>query len=106
MKTFKLTVTEGELIALIHHHNLIMIRDIESDTYTHPSTESSERIHTLTKRLNKDTPEIEAVGSQTIGEFCGDPRPLTIHDEYGARAAAKAEPPQAEAAKTEQQSGW
>ena len=56
MKTFKLTVTEEELKALISHHAINM--------HTNFDTETSERIHTLTKRLNKDTPEIE-----------GDPRP-------------------------------
>ena len=74
MKTFKITVSEGELVALIHYHNGIMCLDIQSNA--NPSIETSERIHNLTKRLNKDTPEIEAVD------------------------------PQLEAAKTEQQSSW
>ncbi len=49
-------MTEDELRALIEHHALRM--SIKFDT------ETSERIHTLTKRLNKETPDIE-----------GDPRP-------------------------------
>ena len=54
MKTFKLTVTEDELKALINHHAFNMAnREGPFDTDT------SERIHNLTKRLNKDTPEIE-----------------------------------------------
>ena len=68
MKTFKLTVTEDEMKALISHHAMNM--EVRFDV------ETSERIHNLTKRLNKDTPEIEAVD------------------------------PQLEAAKTEQQSSW
>jgi hypothetical protein len=68
MKTFKLTVTEDELRALIRHHANSLtytgsINAIGMD-YSNYSTETSERIHTLTKRLNKETPEIES-----------DPRP-------------------------------
>jgi hypothetical protein len=51
MKTFKLTVTEDELKALINHHH-----NNYEDRF---NPETSERIHTLTKRLNKETPEIE-----------------------------------------------
>ena len=86
MKTFKLTVTEDELRALIRHHansltysgSLLPGGGLDYSNY---STETSERIHTLTKRLNRDTPEIES-----------DPRPN--------------EPTQVEAAKEEQPSGW
>ena len=74
MKTFKITVSEGELVALIYYHNRIMRDYIEVGDV--PLIETSERIHNLTKRLNKDTPEIEVVE------------------------------PQLEAAKTEQQSSW
>ena len=71
MKTFKLTVTEEELRALIDHH-------VDMHGKGDYEVERSERIHTLTKRLNRDTPEIEG----------------TI------------DPPQATAAKEEQQTGW
>ena len=79
MKKFKMEINEGELMALIHHHSRIIQIHIEDGNT--PSTEISERIHTLTKRLNRDTPEIE-----------GDPRPN--------------EPAQAEAAKTEPPTSW
>lgn len=62
MKTWKLTVTEGELTALIHHHSRLMQNAIEDGKVV--SAELSQRIHDLTKRLNRETPEIE-----------GDPRP-------------------------------
>lgn len=58
MKTFKLTVTEDELKALIDFHK-------QSTTY---DVETSERIHSLTKRLNRDTPEIENDPRQHISE--------------------------------------
>jgi len=68
MKTFKLTVTEDELRALIRHHasGLTYSGSLGPSgmDYSNYSTETSERIHTLTKRLNKETPEIES-----------DPRP-------------------------------
>jgi len=51
MKTFKLTVDENELRAIISHH-----------MYSSPdgfTVERSSRIHDLTKRLNKETPELE-----------------------------------------------
>lgn len=51
MKTWKLTVNEDELRALINHH----VNSMFGDT----SIERSARIHDLTKRLNKETPEIE-----------------------------------------------
>lgn len=57
MKTFKVTLTEDELKAIIEYHAEKMVSyDI--------TPERSARIHDLTKRLNKDTPEIE-----------NDPRP-------------------------------
>ncbi len=59
MKTFKLTVTEGELLALIYHHSRIIQNHIEDNDAIYPSIETSERIHALTKRLNRDIPEIE-----------------------------------------------
>lgn len=51
MKTWKLTVNEDELRALITHHLNKMFGE--------QSVERSARIHDLTKRLNKETPEIE-----------------------------------------------
>jgi pyruvate-formate lyase-activating enzyme len=71
MKKFKLTVDEEELKALIRFHSANIL---DNDNY---EIERSQRIHDLTKRLNKETPEIEPV-----------------------------ELPQAIAAKEEQQSGW
>ncbi len=56
MKTFKVTLTEDEVKALIDYH-----RFKGDGQYT---IETSQRIHDLTKRLNKETPEIE-----------NDPRP-------------------------------
>lgn len=57
MKTFKVTITEEELIAIIEHH----AHKMSSYEIT---PERSARIHDLTKRLHKETPEIE-----------NDPRP-------------------------------
>ena len=57
MKTFKLQITEEEMVALIDFHT----RKLSSQR---PSIEVAQRIVDLTRRLNKDTPEIE-----------GDPRP-------------------------------
>lgn len=58
MKTWKLTVNEDELRALIdYHHNSVLIQGKHD-------VERSARIHDLTKRLNRETPEIE-----------NDPRP-------------------------------
>lgn len=51
MKTWTLKIDEDELRALITYHNNRMFVD--------QSIEHSSRIHDLTKRLNKDTPEIE-----------------------------------------------
>lgn len=59
MKTFKLTVTEGELEALIFHHSRIIQNAIENEEKV--SVEVSQRIHDLTKRLNKETAEIEPI---------------------------------------------
>jgi hypothetical protein len=78
MKTFKLTVTEDELKALINHHH-----NNYEDRF---NPETSERIHTLTKRLNKETPEIEvetrpATSRGTIGEFYGDPSPQSAQEQ-------------------------
>lgn len=83
MKTFKLTVTEDEVRALIRHHANSLtytgsMNGIGEMDYSNYSTETSERIHNLTKRVNKDTPEIEGA----------------------------IEPSQATAAKDEQQTGW
>jgi hypothetical protein len=61
VKTFKLTVTEDELKAMISYHSSMLGL---ADKY---DIETSERIHTLTKRLNKETPEIES-----------DPRPQEV----------------------------
>lgn len=52
-KTWKLTVDEVELRVLIAHHAALMAAGEADDT------ETSARIHDLTKRLNKDTPDIE-----------------------------------------------
>lgn len=54
MKTFKLTVTEDELKAIIHHH----VRVHYGNNIT---IERSSRIHDLTKRLNKKDNEPEEV---------------------------------------------
>ena len=51
-KTWKLTVNEEELKALIDHHK-------QRSCFNSYDVETSSRIHDLTKRLNKDTPEIE-----------------------------------------------
>lgn len=53
MKTWTLKIDEDELKALIMHHVNRMFSD--------QSVERSSRIHDLTKRLNKDAPEIEQV---------------------------------------------
>ena len=62
MKTFKLQITEEEMVALIVHHT----ERLRNSTYDgqKPSNDIAQRIVDLTRRLNKDTPEIE-----------GDPRP-------------------------------
>lgn len=58
MKTWTVKINEEELRALIIHHNYRMLGAGNVDI------ETSARIHDLTKRLNRETPEIE-----------GDPRP-------------------------------
>jgi len=58
MKTYKLQITEEELIALIEYNT----RKLRNQTYLvseKPSTETAQRIVDLTRRLNKDTLEIE-----------------------------------------------
>lgn len=52
MKTWTLKINEGEMRALIDY-NLIQLQSCDY------KTETSARIHDLTKRLNKDIPEIE-----------------------------------------------
>lgn len=56
MKTWKVALTEDEMVAVVEHHLKKM--------YTDATPERSARIHDLTKRLNKETLEIE-----------NDPRP-------------------------------
>lgn len=73
-RTWTLKVNEGELRALIAHNM--------SKHYETMTVESSSRIHDLTKRLAKDTPEID-----------NDPRPTQ-----------EAPQPQQEAAKAP--GGW
>lgn len=69
MKTFKVTLTEDELKAIIEYHAEKMVSyDI--------TPERSARIHDLTKRLNKDTPEID-----------NDPRPAVKEDQYAKQDA-------------------
>jgi hypothetical protein len=83
MKKFKLILTEHELKALIDHYH---------SSHWHVknySTETSERIHNLTKRLNKNTPEIEVAST---GGLYDDPFPK--------------DNPQVAAAKTEPQTSW
>ena len=53
MKTFKLQITEEELIALIAYNT------DKLSGMAHPPLEIAQRIVDLTRRLNKDTPEIE-----------------------------------------------
>lgn len=50
-KTWKVTVDEDELKALINFNTHRLYQNYTVDT--------SQRIHNLTKRLNKDEPEIE-----------------------------------------------
>lgn len=54
MKTFTFKATEDELLALIKHHSLNMV-------HNSPTPEMSERLHFLTKKLHKDTPDVEEV---------------------------------------------
>lgn len=64
MKTFTLKVNEDELKALIAHHSSKQNQACYDDG-NKPDIETSARIHDLTKRLNRETPEIET-----------DPRPM------------------------------
>ena len=78
MKTWKLTVNEEELRALINHHAHRML-----DHWAH-DIETSSRIHDLTKRLNKEVSENDptvtnaftadgaAIGSQLIIKLPSD----------------------------------
>lgn len=50
-KTWKLTVDEEELRALINHNNAKLFNECKP--------EISARLHDLVKRLNKDTPDVE-----------------------------------------------
>lgn len=59
MKTFTFKATEGELLALIHHHSRIIQNHVEDGSQ--PTPEMSERLHFLTKKLHKDTPDVEEV---------------------------------------------
>ena len=91
MKTFKLTVTEDELKALINHYHY---KHVYKPSY---DTEISERIHTLTKRLNKDTPEIE---SELVQRANAPRSEFMTHEEVFNESA------QSTASKEEQQTGW
>ena len=75
MKTFKITVSEGELVALIYYHNRIMRDYIEVGDV--PLIETSERIHNLTKRLNKDTPEVEGTIDPPQATAAKDEQPVS-----------------------------
>lgn len=64
MRTWKLTINEDELMALIDHHSENHLVD---KTY---SVERSSRIHDLTKRLSKkDEAEVEKEPEQNIKEI-------------------------------------
>lgn len=63
MKTFKLQITEDELIALIFYHTNELSNQATSGNGK-PSNETAQRLVDLTRRLNKETPDIES-----------DPRP-------------------------------
>lgn len=64
-KTWKLTVDEEEMHALIEHHS-IKHSIAHGDGF---KVERSSRIHDLTKRLNKkDEPEIEVEKTETKTE--------------------------------------
>jgi hypothetical protein len=52
MKTWTVKLYEDELKALIQHHT---IKIAEHDN---PTTDMSERLHNLVKRLHKETPDI------------------------------------------------
>lgn len=68
MKTFGLKITEDELKALIRYHANKISYSVHSPAgldHTNYDIETSQRIHDLTKRLNKETPEIEGdIGPQ------------------------------------------
>lgn len=64
MKQFQLKVTEDELKALINHHvnRLVTSNDVwgpNENTVHHFTTNTTERLHQLMKRLHKDTADIE-----------------------------------------------
>ena len=61
MKTFKLQITEDELVALIEYHTGRLSQEAMAGR---PTNDTAQRLVDLTRRLNKDMPEIE-----------GDPRP-------------------------------
>jgi len=61
-KSFTVKLTEEELQAVIHMHALKMATAIDTGMSVNPET--SARLHDLTKRLTRETPEIE-----------NDPRP-------------------------------
>ena len=90
MKTFKLTVTEEELRSIIKYH----AQAVELGQH---DVETSERIHTLTKRLNKDTPEIE---SELVQRANAPRSEFMTHEEVFNESA------QSTASKEEQQTGW
>ena len=92
MKTFKLTITEEEIKALIRYH-----ADNLNKGYHGYDVETSERIHTLTKRLNKDTPEIE---SELVQRANAPRSEFMTHEEVFNESA------QSTASKEEQQTGW
>lgn len=52
-RKFRLQVTEDELLALIQFHGANISNTAK------PSIDTSERLHDLVKRLNKETPDIE-----------------------------------------------
>lgn len=62
MKTWKLTVNEEELKAIIRYH----IYNIMNGDKIEPET--SARIHDLTKRLNRDNGEVEIETYKTQNE--------------------------------------
>lgn len=59
-KKFKVTLSEDELKAVIMHNMQSM--------YNSMNVETSARIHDLTKRLNKETPESEEEKTPAISE--------------------------------------
>lgn len=77
MKTWKLTVNEDELKALIAYHsrNHVYASDVNCIDAYDISTERSQRIHDLTKRLNRETPEVES--DPRLKEEMPTPEPQT-----------------------------